>query len=200
MNLDRATRLLGPLRLDVGVVGRFCGGEGTKVMVDTININPSNPLAFSGRCSHEPMTAIGVGGALVVLVDALRHVTQVADGVVGAAAVSVVNLTGRPLAMDVEPRKSLGSVVAAVDADLQVSLIVQASSNGADRSLASPDKPSERAGFAAVVQEFAQTLRGKIMSSHFGLRNRSGGQMPGRIGSARWASSFYSAAGHIEND
>lgn len=132
-------------------------------------------LAFDRQCCTPTAAILGntnVAGAgprfaAIANVFGSRHNAQVAQSVVVADAIDVVDLAIRFSAVGVEPRKSVQSVILVGDLGSQVPGPVGGANHianlyGANRA----DTPSKDASLWVVVKKFAQAFCGKIAGTH----------------------------------
>jgi len=182
MNLNRASRVARSLCGQVGRVRRFLRGEDPKVVVNAFNVNSCNPSGFALGDAHQSMLAVEMRAALVLLVYCLRNIAQVSYRIVSGVTVLMVDLSIRPNATHVQPRKAVRPVVMTSNADLDVTAAVAASGARLVASLASWIAPAKYAGIWIVVKKLAQTLRGKIGLSHDAVLSLIG-QRPARVDS-----------------
>ena len=182
MMLDRATSVRSPFGGQVRGVRRLLAREDAEVAVNAASVDPRHPSGWALGDAHQSVLAVGVRATLVLLVDVLRNIPQVFERVVAGVAVYVVKLAPGPIAMDVQPRKAVRPIVLAGDADLGVSAAVAAPGKWLALRLAVRVVPSECTRLRVVVKKFAQTLRGKIGSSHAVVPLKQWfGQRPGSI-------------------
>ena len=182
MMLDRATSVHSPFGGQVRGVRRLLAREDAEVAVNAASVDPRHPSGWALGDAHQSVLAVGVRATLVLLVDVLRNIPQVIERVVAGVAVYMVKLAPWPIAVNVQPRKAVRSVVLAGDADLGVSAAVAAPGKWLALRLAVRVVPSECTRLRVVVKKFAQTLRGKIDGSHDAVLSLIG-QRPARVDS-----------------
>ncbi len=172
-----------PLGGQVGSVRGFWRFKPSKVDA------PASALDFRAEllvCRRYAKQAAGfVADACAALILSVKRVvclSQIDKPIVGAVSVDVVNHQHWVFAQSVKPRQPVRKMQNAVDAYLHVSGAVRRARDFAGACAAFAAAPSKDAGERIVVQEFAQTLRGKIGLSHVAVPSRCG-QRPHRVGS-----------------
>lgn len=162
------------LRFQVGGVSIFRALESAKTPALSVNGKLGNPALpfFAPTNAHEAGSARLPWASLVLHVVPLRHITQVLDSVIRWVSVHVVNVAGRPDAMNIKPCQPVRGVSLSANHDVPVTSPMNGAGNVANfHSWIGAFCNSEDARFRAVVQEFAQTLRSEF--DHKSLINGS---------------------------
>jgi hypothetical protein len=71
--------------------------------------------------------------------DAVPTLAQIGNAVIGAFAVDVLNLVGRPNAVHIEPRKTMGSKLPPIDANTHIAGSMDGTGHVASTGVAAPD-------------------------------------------------------------
>ena len=195
--LDCAPSVQPAFGLKVGGVGFFGGVKATNPLRDLPNVQERLPSLSICVPDDAEEPAFGSGGrlSLVLPIRCLAYVSQVFNSVVRLDAVDVVDDAARGASADVQPREAMRPVQDAINGDAPIPLAIDTSGRPVfGRSTAAP-QPSEISRCGIVVKKLAQTLRGKIISSHFSLHTRLIGQKPACVSSASRASLFYVGVG-----
>lgn len=180
--------------VQVGRMGKFLGLERTEVhllsaMPDAC-LKRAVPLV---EChAKQSKFVVGFSAPLVLLVDGLGNDSQVCQSVVGLDAVNVIDLTARPIAVDVQEDNPVLPKGLPIDGDVSVSVLLCIATKRANSfaAISSNGQASrEYSGVRVVVEKFAQTLGGKIVCSHEALLLLIG-QRLASVGSALRASLF----------
>lgn len=113
------------LGLQVGLMRFYVGGERSEMA--TLAVNPDlripTPRFFFVIDAKQPGASFAfMGNALVLHVDVLRHISEVAKPIVVSDTVYVVDLTSWPFAMHVEPCDAVGQILLFVDGDGAISV------------------------------------------------------------------------------
>ena len=122
--------------------------------------NRSDPLIaiFSKMNAHQSGLVVRARPALVLHVDLCGRVAQIVDSVIKFVSVNVVNIVGRPNAVNVKPRKTVAGVGATVGHQVVVPILIDRTSNIASAASALVVRASsEDARRRVKVQKLAQT-------------------------------------------
>lgn len=180
--LDRAAGVFRALCRHVSGVRSIWRREHAEVVVGAVNVDPRHPAGLAPGDAHKAVRIVSVRASLILLVDVLRNIAQVVYLVVARVAVSVVKLAFGPLAMHVQPSKTVGAVVVTVYSDLDVAAAIHAASERLIGRLAAWIEPTEMTSSGVVAEKFAQTRGGKIGGSHGAVPSQSG-QRPACVSS-----------------
>lgn len=168
---DRATGVRHSLGSKVCRVGKLFAGEVTKMNLAPVYAYGRPPLAAVCAYTEHPGDGVRLWAAQVLRVGVMRNVTKVGDRVVAATTVDVIHLVSRPLAVEVEPRKSMHVVVAPTYSRDDVPGLAATACDGSDAHAdREPFLPSENSGVLVVIKNVAQFLRGKMLGSHEALQ------------------------------
>lgn len=152
-----------------------------------IDNDAGHPFLFVFINAKQPARLIRCPSLFNVLsVNGWRNVTQILNFVVQAVAVNVVNIAIRPASVHIEPSKTMGRMSYAVNAHDPVIRPGFFQSPPILSLVETTKKPA----FWVVMENLAQTLRGKIGSSHDALLLLIG-QRPARV-SARGGLRYFS--------
>lgn len=156
-----------------GVVFAFCGDvsrmrflgctKRPKTLVFSINPKLSNPSFSVGS----PMNAKKAGAVIfsglpfVLHVDFYGSLSKVINAISSVFSANMVKITNGPAAINIEPRKSMLGVIAAINVDVAIPVSVGGSSNVSDVIAALIRcATDEMAAYRVVVQEFFKALLG----------------------------------------
>ena len=119
------------------------------------NRNLCAPLGgrFIPRYANQFRTTVDVPMLAVTLVSGLSHIAQILNTVIKPVSVYVVNLLSRPNSMNVKPCQPVGSIQSVVDANVSVSLGIDASSNVPNFYVSTGFRPSENTGNRIVIKK-----------------------------------------------
>jgi hypothetical protein len=180
------------LRSQVHLMGLFSRLECSKGDASSINAYTSmefSSMRFNAKKSSLTRTAASF---LVLKIDALWHITQVAKSVVQWVPINMVNKIPRPLTKDIEPGKPTLMVNLAENANFFASVSGVSSHITNSNTHCVFRLPRKHASLRIVVQDFAQAFYGKILLSHDAPPVRWD-QRPVSVAIAAWASPFYMA-------
>lgn len=168
----------------VGGVRKFSGCKTAEVLAFAGKSNLGIPLPSRLVQSDAKQPAGLVAdwrSPLILLIGTMAGLSQVRKTIVCPVAVHVVNLLRRPFSGHIEPREAVGLVCVSVAAHAPVSIAgIKASCTFSVAASGATFCPCECARLGIVVNKFAQTLRGKIGSSHDAVLSLIG-QKPGSI-------------------
>lgn len=171
MMSDSAPNMKRALRVHVGSMGL---ARGVKDPEPDLPASDGDFSAEAALYANDARIADGVVDSKstnVLVVDGMRNISKVAERIVGAVAVDVVDLMRRPCARDMEPRQSMRWIPMAAHSNLDVSVSLDAAGNHPNgNAAASGDAPPEYSGACLVVEKLAEMLRRKIAHSHEALR------------------------------
>lgn len=175
--------------------GKFFGFKRPDVYAFTVVLNLGIPSTVWKTINTCIAARVVFAKADVLAVLLLRGLSQIAHSVVKGLAVNVVDLKWRPSPIRIKPCKAVAEIVMAIDPDREIACNIFTTSRtiGVCPSMPSASaigEPKEMARLRFVSKKFAQTLRGKIGSSHEALLLLIG-QRPAAIRSRSRASSFY---------
>jgi hypothetical protein len=123
MTSQRSHWMMLSLSRDVCGMGFFGRGKGSEVDVSAINLDARLPLAFTKPpCAHQARSAVASRFSLVLAIFSGRDITKIDQAVVVCDAINVVNVSGRPDAVDVKPSKSVSAVLPPFKAYASVAL------------------------------------------------------------------------------
>jgi hypothetical protein len=166
------------LRVNVGGLRKFWRGVLPKMHLFSSGTNCCAPIASLSRapCDAKKPGQIIFAGLLDVLrVNCVRNIAQICNPVVQWIAVLVVNLARWPSGMSVKPSQSMGKKPLSTDGDVAISSAIDVPSFIPNTYTASFWRfPNKYASVLIVVKHFAQTLRGKITSSHDAVPSQIG--------------------------
>lgn len=160
MKLDRAARMQSALLLQIGSVGFLRSSEATDMPTAAFPSveggNEASPLFVHAEIS-------GLVGllriALILVIKQLRYVAQIAQSVVGRVAVDVINLMVRPLAMNVQPRKPMYQIHAAIQHGFEMTVRAGIPDDRTNRTpLRAPGDRRHDSSVWTVRNEFPQAL------------------------------------------
>lgn len=148
-------------------------------------------VPITSRCCMDPERAgfpVGPSLPLILHIDCVRHVAEITNGVVASVPVNVINGELRPRSVNVEPCKAMAKIITTVQPDSKIpGAVTSTGCRSLSREAASAIAPFENAGSWIVVQQFTQTLWGKILDSHWasslGLVVRAGTAFARCVGS-----------------
>ena len=170
-----------PFRFDVGCVSKLWCFECPKFVLDSVDAD-SRPITRPVPANPKKSKfVIDLRFALILHVDRVRHISEILNSVVSRVAIKVVNVF-RPFSIDIQPSETVRAVWNLAYLNLLVLFRCAAACRLPGSYAALRNDPSKRAGFWAVVEKFAQTLRGKIGVSHDAPSKRIG-QRPACVSS-----------------
>jgi hypothetical protein len=180
MPLQRTSRMQPALGLNVGGVGFFRRVKCAEPAPLLVGLDASHPAAAARV--HTDQTAIGADGLVRVLgVASTIHHPQVAQPVVVGHAVDMVDLAVGPLAVNVQPSKSVHGVLGAIDSNDQVTIGSKCANDIANfDAVGCSDFSGHQSRLGIVIKKFAQTFCGKIGLSHDAVLSLCG-QRPGGV-------------------
>lgn len=150
----------------IGFCGFFNAVKAAKMDSLSIKANQGPPSIPDLANTKNPARTVLVRALSVVRICAFINVAKVRNPIVRSDAVDVVNHKARPLAVHVQPSKSVRSLQSAINLNTNVSVCSGAGHCASPSATSSVRPPSKDAGRLVVVKKFAQTLRGKIGLSH----------------------------------
>lgn len=157
-------------------VRQIVSGIKTKVLGLAINADVRCPaVATMTVHAHQSAFVISMRATLIFCVNALHNIAQVDKPIVGTDAVDMVQGAYRPSPRHVQPRKPMSPVEQPSDTDHDVPMPMNGAHNGPGRDVAPATgciAPSEQPSVGIVVEQFAQALCGKIVSSHDAVLRR----------------------------
>jgi hypothetical protein len=83
--------------------------------------------------------------------DAVPTLAQIGNAVIGAVAVDVIYLVGRPDAVHIEPRKAMRSILPPVDANTHIAGTMDATGYVASTGVAAPDPARKHPGLGVIA-------------------------------------------------
>ena len=170
-----------PLCVDVGGMGSFGGIEVSEITRNAVYLNDGAPLSVVEVRAKKTGSCPFLSGTLILDVLSLGDVSQVANPVIGASAVDVVNVVAGELPMHVEPRKPVEGVGLEGNFHPAVAISVNVSNGGINRdAIAGFNPPRKNTSLGVVMKNFTQACCGKIGRSHDAVLSLIG-QMPGGI-------------------
>lgn len=184
--LDSAPLVQFTLGLDVCGMGEFWCLERPEVKASPIQRDLGVPSVFDLVSANQAAAAVGSRASHVLLVDDHGYNSEVGEPVVRLVAVDVVDDPIWRATNDVQPRHSMRSMPVPIYREADVSAAIIASGHGADLdAVAQRGTSSKNARLWIVVQQFAQSLRGKIGLSHDAVLSLIGQRLAGAINAAR---------------
>lgn len=190
--LDGGPGVKFPLCLNVDGVSKLGAFEVPEIGPLAVGLDASGPcVAIVLRDTKQPARVYGHGSSHVLRVDDWRNVSQIADPIVVAHAIDMVELLKRPLAENVQPNESVNGVVVPINRALPIPLTTWAPGDGPDAVFAHALAPPDFSRVGAVRDEFAQARGSKIGSSHDALQKLIGQRSAG-VDSTERASLFSS--------
>jgi hypothetical protein len=175
MASDRATFVQPSLSLNISKVSFLRVFEVPNDDFFAVNMDQGSPYRSVFDDTHVPMLVVFPRPADVLDVLRVRDVAQVADPVVSGVAVDMVNLVNRPLAVDVQPSETMGSVFVPVHPNVDVSgrlgFVVDRAELDANRG---SNLSAKNSSLGVVIKKFAQAIYAKIRFSHDALQKRIG--------------------------
>ena len=189
--LKSATIVHLALSLDVGRVGEFWRGEGTKVLYFAVCLYMRAKAVAKFVCPKKASGLVrGPGTPCVLTVYGIGYVPEVTKPVVILDSVDMVNLKYREGPALIKPREPMRKIQDSINTDHYVATPGNAAGQPlAGYAIASRCAPRKNASLGIVVKQLAQSLRGKIGLSHEAVLSLIG-QRPGRVDSACPASLF----------
>jgi hypothetical protein len=89
-----------------------------------------------------------------------RGISQVFDAIICRLVVFVIDLSGRMLAMNIEPGKPMGRATLTIDLNPAIPVFTAAPRLKSRGGIPAPDSPIEAAGSRRVMDQLSQPLRG----------------------------------------
>lgn len=157
-----------PLHLQVGILRKLWCFKRAKVLNAPVNHDGRSPF-FSVLTNSKQTGLTAFRRAVHVLhVHAFASRPKIAKPVVASIPVHVVNALCGPIAVNVQPNKSMGLVVPTVHANHYIPVCGYTSGNvsGFVLAVGQGNPPSQKPTIGRVIQKFAHALRGKIGLSH----------------------------------
>ncbi len=169
MTLDRTSAVKNSLGFYVGLVGKLFGVKLPENNCLTSGFNARSPFSVLSLVSaKQARFVVDFCCALVFRVLALRYISQVCNAIVSLVSVSVVYHVVRKFAVYIKPRESVRLIPIVINRKFYIPAIVTPASyaTGLDVSTALREVRKD-SGFWVVVQQFAQTIRGKLTLFNF---------------------------------
>lgn len=147
--------------------------EEAEVERPSIGLQARAPFPLVSADAKKADFVIGTWFALIFTVYSLVNVANIAEPIVAPEAVDVIDCF-RPLACDIEPSQAMGQVLLRGSCDPEVTGVVAE----ANREICAITRPMLLCGssqsekescLGIIVKNLAQSLRGKIDSSHEAL-------------------------------
>lgn len=149
-------------RSTIGGMGLFLGVVAPKIDDLSVvrNLRLPAPLAFGNpRKAANPFQAVTIRGFTVRSVLPVGRLSQIADAIVAAISVDVVQHRRRERPVDVQPRKSMLGIGRAVDFYVSVaSSLLRVPSSLADADLRTRRNPMELPGIRGVRQDGREVI------------------------------------------
>jgi len=172
-------------RCDVSINRLLFGCVSADVELDAKGANLRLPLV-SGLVKRNSNLAVKAMTVCVLHVLKLRNITKIRPSIVVSDAVSMIYLTFREVSKHIQKGEPMLSYANAIDHRVSVSVPwVNATHNRPHGKSSAAYASSENASSRIVVQQFAQSLRGKIGLSHDAVLSRIGQRLAGAINTAR---------------
>ena len=165
--LDRTGLMKILLSFDIGSMGKFGSFEYTDVGIPTVYAYLSHPSICDSMNTEKPTGSVFIWPAPVLQVFGVRHISKVAESVVISNPVDVIYYPDRPTTCNVQPCKSVSTVRRRKN--LYNNIPDRAPVGAFRTNFYTPtcaNTPSKYSSFWIVMKNFAQTLCGKIGSSH----------------------------------
>lgn len=172
MDLKRIADMQRSFGGDVSGVRFFSGLEVSKVSADSANLYLGNDVPTAQANTKQSRLAVFGRASSIFLICGCGHVSKIHERVITWVAVNMVNFMLRPLALHVEPCEAVRSIIFLVDANCDAAIKASKMPNATPATM-SPESPCEIASCRIVMQKFAQTFWGNLISSHAGLHIRS---------------------------
>ena len=125
--------------------------------------------------THAGVTRLVVFSFSVLRVFGVRSLSQIAQPIVRPIIVDMIDLMRRPNTVNVQPSKPVGRVQHVVKADANIAVAHSTSCRVARTATPSSFVPCKFSRIRVVVDQFAQTLLGKLFSVHDLNNIRQGG-------------------------
>jgi hypothetical protein len=137
----------------------FRGWKNAEVDFSVVHGNPRGPFRVVSTDAFEPGPAPSAPAVASIL--SVRGRAQVCDPIIGWIAVPVIDLSGRMLAMDVEPRQPVGVMNETVDSDHDVAIRSATACLGSGGCGSPRYPPMKTPRLRGVIEDFTEPLRGQ---------------------------------------
>lgn len=163
-------------------VGKLSSSKGANVPRLTVNSNHRRER-ISGFCDPKKSSLAGLSGAHAILhILSVSHASEIDKPVVSPVTIYMVDVTGRPDAVNVEPSKPVCKAVAVHNVYDDVAFRVLAAENFPRRGVGRRYEPCEQPRFRVVTHNFSKGVCGKICLSHAVVPYKQWfGQKPRRV-------------------
>ena len=164
--LKRIKRVKFSFCLDVGGMCKFWRVKNTEVSLYARHPNLRSPFSIGEINTKIPALIIFVWESLILAIGSTRYISKVANSIVRPIAVDVVNLIDRPRSVYIEPCQTMCVIENTIDHYLKMPIVPGASCLVSSHGIGFAQNPRKNSGALVVVEEFAQSLCGKINLSH----------------------------------
>ena len=175
-----------PMKLSFGnkicLVSEFLSFVRSEVILHASRCYLCSPVRSIFANTENAVRAVGLRSTLVLHVPHMRNISQIANPVVAWVPVDVVDHSGRPNPVYMQPCKSVRPVNPSSYTNFQIPAVI-VSSDISDMDVGcKPCQPRKTATLWVVVKQFAQALCGKrkIIFSHDTVPSLIG-QRPARV-------------------
>ncbi len=166
--LDRAANMQFPLRVDVGLLGKFFCFKRPEEKMLSANGDVGLPLHVVLADAQNASDIVGLSLPSILRVDNSADVAQVLKTVVRRIAVDVVNFLFGPAACHVKPSHSVGQVQFPINGNFKSAFSVEMPCGLSDFSdFANQNATGEYPGAWVIVDKFSQSFCGKWSMNHF---------------------------------
>lgn len=158
------TSFLGQVRIASSL--RRC--KYSNVSVDSIRCNLSHIATICEFCDAKQTCRFvtRLWAAKILQVDCSSYSTQIADCVVPPIAINMVGVVLRKNPMNIKPRQSVGKIAFAVNANMQVSVLANTTSNLTGQDSAASNATCENSGFRIVRKKLVEPRLCKHVAPH----------------------------------
>ena len=154
----------------VAVVSQFSGFKVAKMLGFSVQSNLCDPSRlFIAPVNTSKSRFVSLACNKILFIFKIQRQPQIADSVVVANSVDVVNLMRRPFTINVQPSKSVGHVDNVLDANINSSARVAVTRNILNfNSVGKSNFPSKNSSLGVVMKNFVKLLlsKSKIQASH----------------------------------
>jgi len=152
------------LRFNVGCMSFFGRVKRSEAPALAVNTKNSDVFAsvFPELNSHQAKSVVVAGSPLILHIEVLRHVAEIAEAVIRSIAIDVVNIIAGPFARHVQPRQAVRGVGLGVDHQVQVTGLVGPATSG----ICAPDKSGKQASCRVVPDKALKALSGHLVCVH----------------------------------
>jgi hypothetical protein len=165
-SLNRAAWVVRPFNFKVREMCQGRGIKRTEMRLNSIYSDDCLPTSTAWTDPKKTSLVCNLSSFLILGINCGRYVSKVCKRIIRSASINMVNLIFRPLSCLVKPSKPVGGKMFTPEKEADIPIVVHMPRDVTYTHTSSLDKVSKYASLGVVVKQFAQTLCGKIVSSH----------------------------------